>query len=40
MGRECREEMRKRFREGKIVSEWEKGRKKFFEERGDIGVGK
>lgn len=33
--------MRKRFREGKIVSEWEKGRKKFFEERGiGIGVGK
>lgn len=32
--------MRKRFREGKIVSEWEKGRKKFFEERGDRGVGK
>lgn len=26
--------MRKTFKEGKVVSEWEKGRKNFCEERG------
>jgi len=28
--------MRRRYREGRLASEWEKGRKKFFEKRGIV----
>lgn len=34
LARKCRKEMKERFREGKIISDWEEGRKKFFEDRG------
>jgi len=34
LGRECREEMRKRFKEGKTCAEWENGRRRFWENRG------
>jgi len=34
LGRECREKMKKSFMEGKVISKWEKGRKKFWEKRG------
>ncbi|XP_067208521.1 golgin subfamily A member 6-like protein 26 [Linepithema humile] len=33
IARECRKEMKERFKEGKVRSDWEKERKKFFEER-------
>lgn len=34
LARECREEMKKRFKEGRVISEWEKGKKRFCEEKG------
>lgn len=33
IGRECRLEMSRRFREGKMISGWEEERKRFFEEK-------
>lgn len=32
--RRCRKEMREKFKKGKIKSDWEEGRKRFFEDRG------
>lgn len=32
--RKCREEMRERFKKRKVNSDWEKGRKRFFKDRG------
>jgi len=35
LGRECRErKMKKGLMDGKVISEWEKGRKRFWEDRG------
>jgi len=34
IGRECREEMKKRLAGGRMGSEWEEGREKFWESRG------
>lgn len=31
--RRCRKEMREKFKKGKIKSDWEEGRKRFFEDR-------
>lgn len=39
LARKCKEEIKERFREEKIISNWEKERKKFFEDRG-IGIEK
>ena len=33
LARECREEMKERFKEGRVRSNWEEERKKFFEKR-------
>lgn len=32
--RRCRKEMTEKFKKGKIKSDWEEGRKRFFEDRG------
>lgn len=32
--RRCRKEMREKFKKGKIKSDWEESRKRFFEDRG------
>jgi len=34
LGRECRSEMKKRFKEGKTRAEWENGRRRFWKNRG------
>lgn len=34
LARECRREIMERFKKGKVVSEWERERKKFHEKRG------